>query len=176
MKARGHGDLDVQVIVEKPHLYIPGRCGSIEVEKLAYADTRQECPDSLQHQIETNGGEKVNDVMHFFHGDGPEQQFESGEQRGGHAGCSACSGHSRQYRDLSYCFRRPQLSLAYCQRIVLAGPAGRVKRNGGIKPFKDMSVTELRKECRERGLNDEGYKKDLQVTLKEHLGGIPGRK
>ena len=55
---------------------------------------------------------------------------------------------------------------------MLAGPAGRAKRNGGIKPYKDMPVAELRMECRARGLCDEGYKKDLQVVLKEHLGGI----
>ena len=55
---------------------------------------------------------------------------------------------------------------------VLSGPAGRAKRNGGIKPFKDMSVAELRMECRARGLCDEGYKKDPQIVLKEHLGGI----
>lgn len=55
---------------------------------------------------------------------------------------------------------------------MLAGPAGKAKRNGGIRPFKDMSVAELRRECRARGLCDEGYKKDLQIILKEHLGGI----
>ena len=86
--------------------------------------------------------------MRFFHGDGPEQQFESGEQRGGNAGCSACSGDARRYRDLTYSFRCPLLSLADRERIVLAGPAGTSKRNGGIKPFKDLTVVELRRECR----------------------------
>ena len=79
--------------------------------------------------------------MRFFHGDGPEQQSESrggGGQRGGHAGCSACSRDSRRYRDLIYNFCRPLLSLADHQCIVLAvaGPAARSKRNGGIRPFK----------------------------------------
>ena len=55
---------------------------------------------------------------------------------------------------------------------MLAGPAGRAKRNGGIKPFKNMPVAELGMECRARGLSDEGYKKDPLVVLKEHLGGI----
>ena len=31
-------------------------------------------------------------VMRLFHGDGPQQECESGEQKGGHAGCAACSG------------------------------------------------------------------------------------
>lgn len=106
-------------------------------------ETRQECLDWLPFQVETSDGVKVNDVMRFFHGDGPEQQFESGEQRGGNAGCSACSGDSRGYRDLTYSFQRTQLSLEDRQQIVLAGPAGRAKRNGGIKPFKETPVAEL---------------------------------
>ena len=125
MKARGHENLDVPSIIERPHLYILGRCGSKEIEQLAYVDTRQECLDQLPHHVETSKGEKVNDVVRFFHGDGPEQQFESGEQRGGNAGCSACSGDARRYRDLTYSFRCPLLSLADRERIVLAGPAGR---------------------------------------------------
>lgn len=172
MKTRGYGEVDVPSLVERPHLYILGRCGSKEAEQLAYVETRQECLDGLPHQVETGDGVKVRDVMRFFHGDGPEQQFESGEQRGGHAGCSGCSGDSRRNRDLTYSFRCSQLSLADRQRIVLAGPAGRAKRNGGIKPFKDMSADELQKECRARGLCDKGYRKDLQATLKEHLGGV----
>lgn len=103
-KARGYGDVDVAAIVERPHLYILGRCGSKEVEKLAYVDIRQECLDYFPYQVETSDGVKVNDVMRFFHGDGPEQQFESGEQRGGNAGCSGCSGDSRRYHDLTYSF------------------------------------------------------------------------
>lgn len=104
MKARGYGDVDVAAIVERPHLYILGRCGSKEVEQLTYVDTRQECLDYLPYQVETRDGVKVNDVMRFFHGDGPEQQFESGEQRGGNAGCIGCSGDSRRYHDLTYSF------------------------------------------------------------------------
>ena len=88
-------------------------------------DTRQECLDQLPHHVETSKGEKVNDVVRFFHGDGPEQQFESGEQRGGNAGCTACSGDVRRYRDLTYSFRCPLLSPADRERIVLAGRAGR---------------------------------------------------
>ena len=77
---------NVAAIVERPHLYILRRCGSKEVEQLAYIENRQECLDFLPYQVETSDGVKVNDVMRFFYGDGPEQHFESGEQRGGNAG------------------------------------------------------------------------------------------
>ena len=83
---------------------------------------------------------------------------------GGNNGCSACSGDSRRYRDLAYSLRFPHLSLADRCRIVHAGPAGRTKRNGGIRPFKDMTVAELRAECAERGLDDEGLRKSCSKT------------
>lgn len=172
MKAKGHGDLDVPTIVEKPHFYILGRCSAKEVEQLAYIDTRRECLDQLFNNLQTSKGTPVMDVMRFFHGDGPEQQFESGEQRGGNNGCSGCSGDSRRYRDLVYSFRSPYLSLADRCSIVRAGPAGRRKRNGGIRTFKDMTVVELRAKCLARGLSDEGLKKELQQNLKDHLKGI----
>lgn len=73
-----------------------------------------------------------------------------------------------------YCFRSAHLSLADRCRIVWAGPAGRRKRNGGIKPFKDMTVSELKIECAARGLDvDERLKKkELQQNLKDHLKGV----
>ena len=172
MKTRGYGDVDVPTIVGKPHLYILGRCGSSEIEPLACVNTRQESLDQLSTQIELTNGVKVKDVMRFFKGDGPEQQFESGEQKGGNAGYIACSGDSRRYRDLTYSFRRHFLSLADRERIVIAGPEGRSNRNSGVKPFKDLTVPELQRECRARGLSDEGRKKELEATLKEHLGGV----
>ena len=75
MKARGYGDVDVAEIVERPHLYILGRCESKEVEQLAYVETRQECLDYLPYQVETSDGVKVNDVMWFLHEDGPKENY-----------------------------------------------------------------------------------------------------
>ena len=89
----------------------------------------------------------MHDVKCFFHCDEPEQQFESGEQRGGNNGCSSCSGDSCRYRDLTCSLRNPHLSLEDRCSIVRSGPAGRRRRKGGIRPFKDMAVEELRNEC-----------------------------
>ena len=87
MKARGYDDMDVPALVET-HLYILERCSAKKVEQLAYVDTRRECLDQLTNNLQTSNckGVPVVDVMRFFHGDGPEQQFESGEQRGGNNG------------------------------------------------------------------------------------------
>ena len=55
---------------------------------------------------------------------------------------------------------------------VLQGPAGKNKRNAGLKPFKDLRLEELRDECRARELENKGQKKELQEILKEEIGGI----
>ena len=57
-------------------------------------------------------------------------------------------------------------------RKALQGPAGRNKRNGGLKPFKNLCLEELRDECQARGLPADDQKKELQETLKEEMGGI----
>ena len=41
MKAKGKENIDVQSLVERPHIYILGRCGTSEVEELAYIKTRK---------------------------------------------------------------------------------------------------------------------------------------
>ena len=41
MKAKGKENIDVQSLVERPHIYILVRCGTSEVEQLAYIKTRK---------------------------------------------------------------------------------------------------------------------------------------
>ena len=41
MKAKGKENIDVQSLVERPHIYILGRCGTSEVEQLAYIKARE---------------------------------------------------------------------------------------------------------------------------------------
>ena len=172
MKAKGKGDIDVQAVVERPHVYILGRCGSSEVDQLAYINTRKACLQTLDIKITTSNGVEITDVMRFFHGDGPQQQFEAGEQKGGNAGCASCSGDARKYQDLAVSLSRSHLTLSDRLKKVLQGPAGKNKRNAGLKPFKDLRLEELRNECRARGLETEGQKKELQEILKEEIGGI----
>ena len=127
MKAKGKGDIDVQSIVEGPQVYILGRCGSSEVDQLAYINTRKAYLQSMNVKINTSNGVEITDVMRFFHGDGPEQQFEVGEQKGGNAGCASCSGDARKYKDLTVSLSRHHLTLSERLKKVLQGPAGKIK-------------------------------------------------
>ena len=66
MKAKGKGNIDVQSAVERPHVYILGRCGSSEVDQLAYINTRRACLLSLDTKITTSNGVEITDVVRFF--------------------------------------------------------------------------------------------------------------
>ena len=136
MKDRGYGVIDVPALVEKPHIYILGRCIAKDVKQLGYSQTRCQCLDELQNNLLTSKGCPVTDIMRFFHTNGPGQQFESGEQRGGNNGCSGCSGDSHRYRYLTYRLRSPHLSLADRIKIVRAGPAGEGKEIEESSPSK----------------------------------------
>jgi len=56
MKVRGYGNVDGAAIVLRPHLYVLGICGSKEVSKLAYVETREECLECLPFQVATSDG------------------------------------------------------------------------------------------------------------------------
>lgn len=112
MKAKGKENIDVQSLEERPHVYTLGRCEASKVEQLAYTTIRKACLQSLSEPVLTSNGVQITDIMRFFHGDGPQQEFEAGAQKGGNAGCASCSGDARKYKDLAVFLRGPHLSLS----------------------------------------------------------------
>ena len=103
--------VNIQAVIEKPQVYIVARCKSCDVEQLAYVDTRVCCLQNLQKNLEMSNGVQVKDVMRFFHGDSPAQEFESGQQKGGYYYCSGCAGHSDMVYDLEYSFRCERMTI-----------------------------------------------------------------
>ena len=83
---------------------------------------------SLREPVLTSSGVQIIDIMRFFHGDGSQQEFEAGEQKGGNAGCASCSGDARKYKDLAVSLRRPHLGLSERLKKVLQGPAGKKQK------------------------------------------------
>ena len=58
------------------------------------------------------------------------------------------------------------------QALVLGGHFGRARRNGGIKPFDKLLLSELRTELRSRGIEPSSNNKDMETDLREILGGV----
>ena len=64
-------EMDVETEVEKPDIYIVGRCRSSDTEQLAYVESRLCCLQHLQRNFtaEREGCMiEINDKMRFFHG------------------------------------------------------------------------------------------------------------
>ena len=57
--------VDVQSLVETPHVYILGRCRSSEIEQVAYVPTRADCLKELDVKISTKDGVEITDTMRF---------------------------------------------------------------------------------------------------------------
>ena len=83
MEEQGKANVDVQSLVQRPQVYILARCGSSEAEQIAYMyiNTKKVCLEGLKNKVVTSNSIQITDVMRLFHGDGPQQEFESGEQK-----------------------------------------------------------------------------------------------
>ena len=169
-KAKLGKDVDVQATVEKPHLYILGQSGSSIEEQMKFVKTRQDDLKLIRQTITTDERIEVVDEMRFMNGDNPSVQFESGNQHGGHKGCSGCDGDLNLSYDLEYMSRRKYLTLEERKKLVVAGREG---KKGKLHPFKELNVHTLRAELTARGIADVNNltKPDLTQTLNKVLGG-----
>ena len=91
----------VQSIVEKPSLYIIGRCPSND-QQLLYSDIRLEDISLLRENLGTLDDIAIRDKMRVFKGDSSARQFEAGQQKGGNlfAVLAIFKGISRQIFDI----------------------------------------------------------------------------
>ena len=68
-------------------------------------------------------GTPVVDVLRFFHGDKPAQQFEAGHKIGGKYSCVGCGALTSRFDDFAYCHHAPRQTFAERQEFVLQGQA-----------------------------------------------------
>ena len=73
--------------------------------------------------LKTTAGTPVVDVLRFFHGDGPAQQFEAGHKIGGKYSCVGCGALTSRFDDFAYCHHAPRQAFAERQEFVLQGQA-----------------------------------------------------
>ena len=95
--------LDIQAIVEQPEIHILGRSGASIVDQMLFNQCRQECLRHIDELVETESGIFIHDVVRFFHGDGPAQQFEGGHKQGGTYSCVGCGAKTVLFDDFAYC-------------------------------------------------------------------------
>ena len=102
----------------------------------------------LDEPVYTSEGVPVNDVMKYFVGDHPAQQFERGTEVGGNYKCGGCGCRSQLMDDQAHALRCTVRSLQDIQSIALDGVFGKVPKS--IKPLylPDLSINEIRKELK----------------------------
>ena len=96
--------MDVISVVERPQIHILAQSGSSDAEQMVYNDTHTEYLCDLDTPIKGSTGKPITDILRYFHGDGPAQEFEIGHNRGGHYPCIACHTHVSQFDDLCHAY------------------------------------------------------------------------
>ena len=81
---------------------------------------RRECLSMLGEPLSLSSSTQTN-IMQFFHGDGPAQQFEACNSIGGNYCCVGCSVKSDRIDDIAYSFWCMKLGLQYWQEFLLQG-------------------------------------------------------
>lgn len=73
-------EVDVQSIIEQPHLYMMGCSKDTADSQLMFVPTRRECLNNLSKHVELEGVSVI-DQMRFMNGDNPSIEFEDGTQK-----------------------------------------------------------------------------------------------
>ncbi|CAB4042920.1 Hypothetical predicted protein [Paramuricea clavata] len=116
----GSENVDIQMKVQTPEVYIVVRSGSSDFAQLAYIDTRLQCLQDMSFKLKTNSANDLTDAMRLLHDDSPARHLESGQQKGGNFYCSGCGANAQQAYHLDIVFFH-YLSLFDRQQLVLAG-------------------------------------------------------
>ena len=167
--------LSVQDIVEKPCIFILARSPSTDLAQLEFSTCRIR---EMEHSMEPVEMEGIfySDINRFFCGDTPARQVEAGQQRGGNFPCP-CGHDAKSFENLQASFHQSQedqnnIELRY--KLVTAGRQEILKKlcQGNTTSLSNLSVTELRKELRERHLPEDTKKEDMIKVLEEELKGV----
>ena len=157
--------LDVTCIVELPEIHFISRCGSSDAEQFMLNEFRTECVQKLSEPIYTTSGQPMYDTLRFFHGDGPAQQFQAGQSRGGEYPCVACETSAYRFDDICYSYRCRTIPIEARQQFMLKGIAW---QRGGFKPLDGLSKPQLHHEIQAHGSNTTPTMTKLQLQQEFH--------
>ena len=162
---------NIQRIIEEPQLHIIARCGSGDVEQLAYSETRLQCISELKQNVATSEQIEFVDVLRFSSADSPARAFGCGHQKGGHYFCSACGIHADMAYELDHVLNCPLVTLQDRQDAIKGAIA---RRNSVLlkpKPLSDLDRKELEQELASRGVFEGKTKQELQKLLTKEMQG-----
>ena len=169
MKEKFDKNIDIQSVVEVPEIHILARSSSSLDDQAKYNACRGECLKELTTKLKLSSGDEVTDVARFFHGDGPAQQFESGNTIGGNYSCVGCGARSDRFDDVAYTYRCPAQPIAERPQFLLKGHSWKNIKN---RPLDKLLLADLQKELRVRGYEVQGKKPAIEKKFEELRMGI----
>ena len=85
---------------------------------MSYGDTRNEDIKTTKYPTKI-GDICIQDIIHFFHGDGPACQLDAGQQKGGDFPCWVCPINMNSSNDVAHVFYQPIMRIKERIRKVL---------------------------------------------------------
>ncbi|XP_065672107.1 uncharacterized protein LOC136089935 [Hydra vulgaris] len=168
-------DINVQSEVEKPYLYILGRCPSND-QQLLYSDDRINDILQLSNPLEFKGT-PILDVARIFKGDNPAAQLEAGHQKGGNYFCWACNMHADLSNNISISLSFPYTSLQNRIDHINASNTSQLAVNQGkTKLYSFLKKDQIEQELYERNIQfplNTSVKK-LKELLANEMHGVQG--
>ena len=167
------GTASILTTVEEPHLYLIALNSSSIEDQATIIHDRVSCLPDLNESLVTESGIAVHDVLRFFTGDHPAQQFERGTQVGGVYKCGGCGCKSTMMADQAHSLHCKTRTLGDIQTLAVQGVLGKVP--GALKPLfiPDLPVNDIQKEAVAKGIAVTGKNRaTLQKELQEILQGV----
>ena len=161
------------MIIEKPELYIIGRCRAND-EQIMYIKPKIQDIIGMQ-PIYTTDNVKIQDNLSYFHGDGPAAQFECGNQKLDHYFCVSCNVSSFMIEDFAHCGYQKIVDLK--DRLMKTNE-GHWARKHTLKeklhPSKELNKQEIIEELISRKICDIDINRkcEIEKILKKEMRGI----
>ena len=115
-------NINIQSIVERPEIHIIGRSGASIANQMLFNKCRQECMGQIDEPVTSESGIAIHDVIRFFHGDGPAQQYEG--------------ARTAMFDDFAYCHHAEKRAYRDCQDFVTKGHAW--KKRGTVHSLEHI--------------------------------------
>ena len=164
--------INIQVEVEKPLIYLIARCPPTD-DQIKYSSTRMEDIKDLQIKVSTDICE-INDVLRFFHGDGPACSFEIGHQKGGNYFCWDCCIHSNYANDIPHTYYTNSIDItSRLNKISLSTNSRGKLANAKLHLYNNLSKIDIIEELHQRETKfKQSMNKDVlqQLLTKEMMG------
>ena len=166
-------NINIQVEIGKPITDIIAQCPPTD-DQIKYIDTTLEDLNEMKTSTLTKKG-NINDVIRFFHGDGPASSFEIGHQKCGNYLCWDCCIHAEYCHDISHTFYTLSVNINSRMNTLTATTRSvNMLHNRKLKIYENLSKVDIIDVLHQRNISfyQSQTKEFLHNLLKKEVKGI----